>query len=229
MDFFGHPLMAYTISVANESGLFDSVVLCTDSERYAEIGNHYGAENSLLRPVEISGSTSPDLEWIEYAMDHLRGQGREYECFCILRPTSPFRSVEMLKRAWSHFLENVRTDSIRAVEKCTQHPGKMWMIRGDNMVPLMPFNNENERWHNSQFAALPEVYVQNASLEIAWTHTVLKDRSISGSIVAPFLTEGHEGFDINQPEDVWYAKHLVENGSACLPEIGIESFFGSLS
>jgi N-acylneuraminate cytidylyltransferase len=34
----GHPLFAYTIAAARESGIFDAVVVSTDSKDYAEIG-----------------------------------------------------------------------------------------------------------------------------------------------------------------------------------------------
>ena len=63
----------------------------------------------------------------------------------------------------------------------------------------------------SQYNILPLVYVQNASLEIAWTDVVLKKRSISGDIIAPFFTKNFEGFDINKPEDWIVADHLILN------------------
>ena len=40
----GRPLMAYTIQAALESGLFEQVVVSTDSEEYAEIARKFGAE-----------------------------------------------------------------------------------------------------------------------------------------------------------------------------------------
>jgi hypothetical protein len=46
------------------------------------------------------------------------------------------------------------------VEKCTQHPGKMWVIRGERMFPLLPFGGENQPWHSTPYQALPAVYVQ---------------------------------------------------------------------
>jgi CMP-N-acetylneuraminic acid synthetase len=39
-----HPLIAYTIRPAIESGVFDAVVVSTDSRETAEIARHYGAE-----------------------------------------------------------------------------------------------------------------------------------------------------------------------------------------
>ena len=80
----------------------------------------------------------PDIEWVEYTLRELTQQGREWDCFSLLRPTSPFRTAETIGRAWTRFTGQQDVDSLRAVERCAQHPGKMWEIRGDRMVPLMP-------------------------------------------------------------------------------------------
>ena len=39
----------------------------------------------------------------------------------------------MIRRAFARFAAQTGADSLRAVEKCTQHPGKMWVVRGDRM------------------------------------------------------------------------------------------------
>ena len=93
------------------------------------------------------------------------------------------------------------------------------MARGDRLLPLLPYGPAEQPWHSSQYQALPEVYVQNASLEIAWTRLVTEGRTIAGETIVPFLTEGCEGFDINQPEDWWMAERLLETGLAKLPEV----------
>ncbi len=215
----GHPLIAYTISAALESGVFEAVLVSTDSPEYADIARRYGAEVPFLRPTDLAGSTSPDIEWVEHALVGLREAGRTYDCFSILRPTSPFRKPETIRRAWQQFLEAEGIDSLRAVEKCGQHPGKMWVIRGERMAPLLPLSPAEQPWHSSQYQALPEVYVQNASLEIAWTRVVTETHTIAGHVLAPFLTEADEGLDINQEEDWWHAEYLLARGEAKLPSI----------
>jgi N-acylneuraminate cytidylyltransferase len=87
------------------------------------------------------------------------------------------------------------------------------------MLPLLPLSPEDRPWHSQQKAALPDVYVQNASLEIAWTEMALRTRSIAGTMLLPFLTEGDEGVDINGARDWWFAEHLIENGEGRLPAI----------
>jgi CMP-N,N'-diacetyllegionaminic acid synthase len=194
----GHPLIAYTIAAAREADVFDAVVVSTDGERTAEIARHYGAEVPGLRPGRLSGATSPDVDWVE----HVVGLLAPIDAFAILRPTSPFRGAATIRRAWRRFLElGERIDSIRAVEPCRQHPGKMWIVHGDDLMsPLLP-QPEELPFHSRQYAALPPVHVQNSSLEIAWTRVATEDHTIAGTRVAPFFTDGLEGFSIDYPGD----------------------------
>ncbi|MFA9613547.1 MAG: acylneuraminate cytidylyltransferase family protein [Deltaproteobacteria bacterium] len=215
----GHSLIAYTISSALQSQVFSAVIVSTDSQLYGDIAGHYGAEVPHLRPSELAGDLSPDIEWVEYTLRRLQENGRDYDCFSILRPTSPFRLPETIKRAWQAFLAGEGTDSLRAVEKCKQHPGKMWVVRGNRMVPIMPLTPSEQPWHSSQYQSLPEVYAQNASLEIAWSRVVFESRTIAGNVLMPFFTKDYEGFDVNSAYDWNLAEHLIDSGQAGLPSI----------
>ena len=220
----GHPLLAYTIAAARRSGVFQSIIVSTDSERYAAIARHYGAEVPYLRPAEISGDQSPDIEWVSDLLHRLAGDKRRFDYFSLLRPTSPFRLPATIKRAWSAIQLEPGADSLRAVEKCKQHPGKMWVVRGRRMLPVMPFTVAGHPWHSSQYPSLPEIYVQNASLEIARCSAVFDRGSIAGDTVMPFMTEGSEGLDVNGEEDWWYAEWLLSRGEAILPDIDVPAF-----
>jgi CMP-N,N'-diacetyllegionaminic acid synthase len=220
----GHPLMAYAIAAARASGVFDAVICSTDTGRLARIAHHYGAEIPFLRPAEFATSTSPDIEWVEDMLKRLKAEGRTYDCFSILRPTSPFRTADTIKRAWAAFLAEEGVDSLRAVEKVSQHPGKMWMVQGKRMLPLLPHGPKEQPWHSSQMAALPEVFVQNASLEIAWSRVVFDGRTIAGSSVMPFFTDEAEGFDINNQYDWDYAEAAVAQGKFTLPKVAEAPF-----
>jgi len=211
----GHPLLAYSIASARKSGVFESVLVSTDSEEIAEVARRYGAEVLGLRPTEIATATSPDVEWVTHVM-----AGRDEEIFGILRPTSPFRSAATIRRAFEQLVElGDRADSIRAVELARQHPFKMWVLEGDLMRPFVDQPGEGVPYHSMQYQALPQIYAQNSSLELAWSHVLEGDPSIAGTRVAPFLTEGAEGFSIDYPDDLERAERLVANGEAELPRL----------
>jgi CMP-N,N'-diacetyllegionaminic acid synthase len=216
----GHPMLAYTIAPAVASGVFDAVIVSTDSEETAAIARHYGAEVPFLRPAALATDTSPDIEWVEYTLRELGGQGRRWEAFSLLRPTSPFRTPATIQRAWRQFTSDPDVDSLRAVELCAQHPGKMWVVDGSRMRPLLEQPEpRTQPWHSTPYQALPRVYVQNASLEIAWTRVPLEKHTIAGDVFMPFITEGYEGFDINDPHDWMIAERLIANGTVSLPRI----------
>jgi CMP-N,N'-diacetyllegionaminic acid synthase len=217
--FAGHPLIAYTISAAVSSGVFSRVILSTESPEVAEIGSHYGAEVPFLRAAEFAGDKSPDIEWIRFTLERLRQSGVTADAFSILRPTSPFRKADTIRRAWSTFLANQEADSLRAVEPCLQHPGKMWLVEGNRMRPLLDDNGANPPWHSTPYQALPLVYTQNASLEIAWTRVPEQYGTIAGKVVVPFFTEGEEGFDINKPDDWALAELRQASGEFVLPQV----------
>ena len=213
----GHPLLAYSIASALESGVFEKVVVSTDLASYGSVAQHYGAD-IIYRPPEMSSDTSPDIEFVEHALRVCPG----FDAFAILRPTSPFRQAATIRRAWRQFLD-ADCHSLRAVEKCHEHPAKMWSVANGYLHPLLPLvtGSTGAPGHSSQYPTLPAVYVQNASLEIAWASTVERYRSIAGEVIGAFLTINDEGFDLNTEYDFRIAELMVARGEAGLPAIKV--------
>jgi N-acylneuraminate cytidylyltransferase len=214
----GHPLLAYAIETARQSGVFDRIVVSTDSEDIAKVARWYGADVPFLRPDEYATATSPDIEWIAWTLRRLE---ERYDLFAIVRATNPFRGPETIRRGLEQLLATPEADSIRAVERAKQHPGKMWelTIDGRTMMPLLDQSHLDVAWHAGQYQALPEVYVQNSALEIAWTRVVTETGTREGRVLAPFLTRGLEGFNVDDEEDWARAERLVATEASTLPAI----------
>jgi N-acylneuraminate cytidylyltransferase len=215
----GHSLLAYAIETALQSGVFERVVVSTDSEEIASIARWYGADVPFLRPSEYATATSPDIEWLRDTLERL---DESYELFAIVRATNPFRGPETVRRGLEQLLETPEADSLRAVELVKQHPGKMWVLSEDGrtMSPLLDQSHLDVAWHAGQYQALPPVYVQNSALEIAWTRVVTETGTREGRVVTPFLTHGLEGFNVDDEEDWQRAERLLETGAASLPAVG---------
>lgn len=212
----GHPLIAYTIAAARRSGAFSRVVVSTDSDEVAEVSRLYGADVPWLRPAGLSGSVSRDIEWVEHAIAALRVDAAG--AFALLRPTSPLRRAGSISRAVADLLGDPDADSLRAVERCRQHPGKMWLVdEPDRMRPLLEQPDGEQPWHSTPYQALPTVYVQNAALEVAWVRTVLTTGTIAGHRIRPFELPRHEGHDLNEEPDWWVLERLVSGDPGLLP------------
>jgi CMP-N,N'-diacetyllegionaminic acid synthase len=222
----GHPLLAYTIAAARDAGCFDRILVSTEDREIAHVARHYGAE-VIDRPPEFAADTSPDVQWLRHALDVL--DNPPMVSWALLRPTSPFRTAETIRRAWRQFrLPDQTADSLRAVEPVTQHPGKMWTadLALEYAPPIKPLldkkHPDGTPWHSSPTQTLPVYYVQNASLEMGWGGNIWTYGTIHGKKVAPFLTRGYEGFDLNHERDFREADYLLASGEAVLPPVDVD-------
>ena len=125
------------------------------ASRSPQVARWYGADVPFLRPAEYATSTSPDIEWID--VDAARALDERYDLFAIVRATNPFRGPDAIRRGLEQLLATPEADSIRAVERVKQHPGKMWVIDEVErlMRPLLDQSHLDVAWHAGQYQALP--------------------------------------------------------------------------
>lgn len=88
-DFFGKPLIVYSIQAAIDSKLFDKVIVSTDDEEIANIAKEYGASIPFLRPKELSDDFSGTDVVINHALGFLKDQGEEFDFCCTIYATAP--------------------------------------------------------------------------------------------------------------------------------------------
>ena len=105
----GHPLLAYAIETARQSGVFERIVVSTDDEEIAKVARWYGADAPFLRQAELATSTSPDIEWIAWTLPQL---DERYDLFAIVRATNPFRGPDVIRRGLVQLLATPEADSM---------------------------------------------------------------------------------------------------------------------
>jgi len=101
----GKPLMAYSIEAALDSGIFDEVMVSTDTEKYAEIAGKYGAEVPFLRSEELASDTATSKDVILDVLNRYEAGGKTFDTFALLQPTSPLRTAEDIINAYDIFTQ----------------------------------------------------------------------------------------------------------------------------
>ncbi len=179
----GHPTIAYTIAAARESGVFDAVVVSTDSKRYADIARHYGARRSrrsarprwrVRRRSTSNGSVTCSAISKAWAGPSTAS-----------RSSVPRRPSGCRRQSAGHganFKRRRGSTACARWRRSASIPARCGWCGGERMMPLLPLTPEGQPWHSTQMAALPEVHVQNASLEIAWTRVALVGNTIAGDV-----------------------------------------------
>jgi len=99
-SFFGKPLIAYSIEVAKESGLFDDIIVSTDDEKIAKVALEYGASVPFMRDKALADDFTGTGEVVEWTIKELEKRGKRYEYVCTIYATAPFLQVKYLKEGF---------------------------------------------------------------------------------------------------------------------------------
>ncbi|GAB3414991.1 acylneuraminate cytidylyltransferase family protein [Massilia agilis] len=96
----GKPLIAYSIEQAKASGLFNAVVVSSDSAGILEAARQHGADLLIDRPAELATDTAAKLPAIRHAAEAAeRALGMRFDTYVDLDATSPLRSAEDIRNA----------------------------------------------------------------------------------------------------------------------------------
>ena len=89
-QFCGKPMIAWPINIAQESGLFDHIIISTDDEEIAEVAKLCGAEVPFMRPDKLSDDYTGTIDVIAHAVSWMHEQQLQPKAICCIYPTSVF-------------------------------------------------------------------------------------------------------------------------------------------
>ncbi len=116
-DFLGKPIIAYSIEVALESGLFDEVMVSTDDDEIAEVAKKYGAEVPFTRTPENSDDHAGTNEVLSEVLTQYKIEfDLEFDHGCCIYPTSPMITIEKLKDGYQKLLDSGANTVMAAVK-----------------------------------------------------------------------------------------------------------------
>lgn len=136
-EFFGKPIIAYSIAAALESGLFDEVMVSTDDAEIAEVARKYGANVPFMRSEATSGDFASTGDVIEEVINEYGKLGREFDVICCIYPTAPFIRSERLVEGMK-LLESGAADAICPVVKFSYPPQRGFVVKDGFMCYKYP-------------------------------------------------------------------------------------------
>ena len=195
----GKPLIAYTIEAAQKSGVFDSVFVSTDSEKYAQISREYGAEVPFLRSTENSGDKAGSWDVVNEVLSNLDAK---YDIVVLLQPTSPLRTAEDIVGAMNLFFEK-EADTLFSVCE-TSHP-MFWCNTLDESLSAKDFVKKE---YQKPRQMLPKSYTLNGAIYIIKTK-LLDNPDFYSSKGYVYIMETKRSVDIDSELDFKIAEQLI--------------------
>lgn len=98
-DFHGQPMIAYAIGAARASGLFDQIVVSTDSDAVANVARQYGASVPFSRPAPLADDHTATLPVIQHAIHACAELGWQASELCCIYPCVPLLTAEVVQQS----------------------------------------------------------------------------------------------------------------------------------
>ena len=190
MQVAGKSLLARSIETAINATSIDEVYVSTDDKEIQAEALKNGAFAPFLRPQEISGDLSTDIEFVTHFLSHYFKAVGEYPTFLVhLRPTVPLREPAVVDAAVIEIGELEEADSLRSVNVASVSPYKMWSRNergfGEPFSRIKGF----EEAYNAPRQLLPMVLEQNCYVDIYRVSSVLASKTLGGGKILLFETE----------------------------------------
>lgn len=193
-DFCGKPIIAYSIEAARESGIFDEVMVSTDSEEIAAIAKSYGAAVPFLRSAAASSDTATTADVLEEVLTEYEKRGRHFDRFACIYPTAPFVTGQKLRDA-AAALDGSDADGILTVMRYSYPPQRAFSIR-EGLVALVHPEYEKTRTQD-----LEPVYHDCGQFYICSAEKLLTLHRVYMPRMLPFVIPEEEAQDIDTPSD----------------------------
>ncbi len=201
----GKPLLAYSIDAAQKSGLFQEVMVSTDSKQYAKIAEEFGASVPFLRSEATSTDSADSWSVVREVLSGYREAGQQFDTVCLLQPTSPLRTAEDIIGAYA-LLDERMADAVTSV--CELDHSPLWSMTLDENQSLREFR---QQLANVPRQILPQYYRLNGAIYIR--KIVYMDNSVellSENEFAYVMSRKHS-VDIDTMDDFIMAKVFMEN------------------
>jgi CMP-N,N'-diacetyllegionaminic acid synthase len=210
INFFGKPLIFYSINICHKIKLISEVFVSTDSKKIQKIGIKNEAKCPFIRPSNISKDNSTDLEVFKHFYKfYLKNYKKKIDLLLHIRPTTPLRSSALLEKLIKIMIKNSKFSSLRCFKLSEKSPYKMWKKKGKEAKPL--FNTKKEL-HSTARQTHPNVYNHVGYLDIIRPEKTLLRNSMVGKKVYFYLLDPniHYTNDIDTKKDLITDKKFLK-------------------
>lgn len=187
-DFYGKPLITWTIKSAILYGRFDLIIVSTDSKDIAEVAIACGATVPFLRPKELATDTATTDDVVKHTVEWVENNVDNVSRITLLQPTSPLRNSDDIHNAMMHF-ERKKASAVVSVceleypiQFCNNLPGNLSlkdfispvsMKRSQDLDKYYRLNGAIYIFDRKYVGALTEIYSEGT-----YAYVMDKNRSV---------------------------------------------------
>lgn len=201
-DFVGKPLISYSIEAALNSGVFDRVVVTTDSKRIADISLAHGASDIVFRPEELSNDHVGTFPVVQHAIHESEARLGNIENVCCIYATAPFLTGTLLAESYHRLKSNTQAQYVFSVTTFPFPIQRAIRRKEEGVEPISP------EYVLTRSQDLEECYHDAGQFYWGRRDAWLDGLGIFSIHSSPFILPRHLVQDIDTPED-WERAELM--------------------
>lgn len=209
-QFYGKPMIGYSIEAAIKFGNFDHVIVSTDDEEIAAISKLYGAEVPFIRPDEISNDHVGTTPVIKHAIEWFEQSNIAITEVCCLYATAPFVRADTINKAYKQWKLS-RADYCFTVTSYSFPVQRAVEITEKNRLKMF-----YPQFFSSRSQDLKEAYHDAGQFYWGKAEAFKTLKPLFSDFSSPYVLPRHLVQDIDTPEDWKRAefmyKLLLETG-----------------
>jgi pseudaminic acid cytidylyltransferase len=211
--FAGRPVISYSILAAKGTGLFDRILVSTDSPTVAGTAKEWGAEVPFLRPAELSGDFVPVDAAVTHALEWLGAAGPQADHVCCIYPVAPLVEPADIQEGYKHMLQAGAPASFSVAElPC---PVERTLVFGDDgRIQMICAEHLLTRSQD-----LPLAYYDAGQFYWADAIRYLREKELSYDGAVPVVLPRWRAIDIHSEEEwrlaeeIYMARRAVAGGT----------------
>jgi len=201
LNFYGKPLIYYSIREAKKSKLFSRIIVTTDSKKIANIAKKYGAEVPFLRSKKLSNDSMGIKPVICDCIKKIKSNNIKYHF--IIYATNPLIKASDLKKGFNK-ISKLKYKMLIGVKKFDVNPCKSIRIKNNKLI----FSFYKKVLKNSQ--NFDNFYYDDGSFSILDTKSYLKRKNWKSKKTTYYINKKNESLDLNTKEDLNQLKKIYK-------------------
>lgn len=193
-EFCGKPIIAYSIRAALDSGIFDEVMVSTDSEEIAEIARAYGAKVPFMRSAKTSDDFATTADVLMEVLERYQEMGRTFDVMSCIYPTAPFVTPQKLQSAYDTLTKEQAVMAMPVVA-FSYPPQRSYVLNG-NMLEMKWRENYNKRSQD-----LEKMYHDAGQFYMYQVESYVRLKGQIDQSIVPVIVDEMEVQDIDNETD----------------------------
>lgn len=208
----GKPLIAWTIESARQCPYLDEIFVSTDSKEIANVCEQFNQKVPFLRPESLAQDTSTSADVVLHVLDELEKEGKFFDYFMLLEPTSPLRKKDDLKKAVELAVDNPEKDGVVSLgEVHTEHPMIVKKIVGNIIMPYIEDVKKITQRQQTDKAYFPYGVVYLVKVD-----TFKKKKIFYGENSLPYFIERWQNYEVDDIYDFLCIEALINQKEGIL-------------